>query len=74
MTTNSQSKSIEVVVQPDGKLQIEALGFTGADCERATRFLEQALGWQTSRQRKPEYFRGSAVKGKRQQKLGGGQP
>ena len=37
-------KTIEVVIGPDGSLKIEALGFKGADCERATAFLEKALG------------------------------
>ena len=32
-------KTIEVVIGPDGSLKIEAMGFKGADCERATAFL-----------------------------------
>lgn len=67
----TKTKSIEVVVEPNGKLQIEAVGFAGADCEKATRFLEQALGWQTSRQRKPEYYRAHAAPAQRRQRLGG---
>ena len=50
-------KQIEVIVHPDGSLKIDALGFKGADCEKATRFLELALGRQTGNQRKPEYHR-----------------
>ena len=50
------AKTIEVIVQPDGSLKIEAVGFRGADCEKATRFLEQALGKPTNRQKKPEYY------------------
>ncbi len=50
-------KSIEIIVQADGTLSIDALGFEGADCEQATRFLEQALGVQADRRRKPEYHR-----------------
>ena len=46
------SKSIEVIVQPDGSLKIDAVGFQGADCEKATAFLEQALGQTTGRQKK----------------------
>ena len=52
-----KSRSIEVVVHSSGELQIEAVGFKGADCEKATAFLEQALGRITSKQRKPEYHR-----------------
>lgn len=50
-------KSIEVVVNTDGSLEIEAVGFTGSDCEKATSFLEKALGMVSSRNRKGEYYR-----------------
>ncbi len=49
------SKAIEVIIQPDGSLKIDAVGFQGSDCEQATAFLEDALGQTESRQRKPEY-------------------
>lgn len=47
-------KTIELIVKPDGSLMIDAVGFHGADCEKATRFLEQALGRQAGKQKKPE--------------------
>lgn len=50
-------KSIEIIVQPSGELKIDAVGFAGADCEKATAFLEQALGQINARQRKPEWHR-----------------
>jgi len=49
------SKSIEVIIGTDGALAIEAVGFQGADCEKATAFLEEALGQASSKQKKPEY-------------------
>ena len=49
-------RSIEVVVDEKGGLQIEALHFQGADCEKATRFLEEALGTKQEQRRKPEYL------------------
>lgn len=55
-------KSIEVIVQPDGSLKIEAFGFAGADCEKATAFLEKALGTALTRKRKADYYRATAVK------------
>ena len=55
-------KAIEVVVGPAGELKIEAVGFTGADCEKATAYLEQALGLVKARQKKPEYHRCNARK------------
>jgi hypothetical protein len=69
-----RTKTVEVVIQPGGQLQIEAHGFTGTGCEAATQFLEEALGSPGARKRKGEYYRSPAVRAKRQQRLGGGQP
>jgi hypothetical protein len=49
------SRTIEVIVDDVGHIQIDAIGFQGVDCEKATAFLEQALGQVGDRQRKPEY-------------------
>lgn len=48
-------RTIEIVVQLDGQVKIEAVGFQGPDCEKATAFLEKALGTVTSKAKKPEY-------------------
>ena len=48
-------RSIEVIVMPDGQLVIDAVGFKGAACDKATRFLEEALGRIAGKQRKPAY-------------------
>jgi hypothetical protein len=48
-------RSIEVTVSPIGDITIDAMGFKGADCEKATRFLEEALGVAGPKQKKPEY-------------------
>ena len=37
-------QEIHVDIAPDGALAIDAVGFTGPDCDQATRFLEEALG------------------------------
>ena len=50
-------KTIEILITPAGQLTINAAGFAGLDCEKATAFLEQALGAVTTKQRKPEYYR-----------------
>ncbi len=63
-----KQRSIEVVVMPDGSLVIDAIGFKGPDCEKATRFLEEALGQITAQQRKPEYIERNQTK--RQQRVG----
>ena len=48
-------KAVEILISPSGQLNINAAGFAGADCEKATAFLEQALGKLTAKQRKPEW-------------------
>ncbi|MBI3852726.1 MAG: DUF2997 domain-containing protein [Verrucomicrobia bacterium] len=50
-------KIIEILINPQGQLTINAAGFQGADCEQATAFLESALGQPSNRTRKPEWFR-----------------
>lgn len=52
-------RAIEVTVSPNGDIAIEAVAFHGADCERATRFLEEALGTVATRTKKPEYHQRS---------------
>ena len=48
-------RSIDVIVMPDGSLIIDAVGFKGPECDKATRFLEEVLGQIASKQRKPAY-------------------
>ena len=62
------SRSIEILIAADGQLTIDAIGFKGADCDQATKFLEQALGLTATKQKKPEYHQSS--RRQHQQKLG----
>ncbi len=62
-------RTIEIIVGPQGGIQIEAVNFRGPDCEQATRFLEEALGQIKQRRRKPEYL--ARAKTKTQQRVGG---
>ena len=62
------NKTIEVIVSPNGDIQIDAVGFKGPDCEKATQFLEEALGVVKQKQRKPEFNQQSTKK--TQQKVG----
>lgn len=49
---------IEIECNSDGSVKIEALGFEGAACEKATAAIEKALGGkETSRAKKPEFFK-----------------
>ena len=61
-------RSIEVIVNVDGSLVVDAIGFKGPDCEKATRFLEEALGRIVVKQRKPAY--GERNQMRRQQRVG----
>jgi uncharacterized glyoxalase superfamily protein PhnB len=63
-------RTIEVSVGPTGEITIEAIAFQGADCEKATRFLEEALGAVITRTKKPEYHQRSKRGQGTQQKLG----
>jgi hypothetical protein len=53
---------ITVIVNPAGEVQIDAIGFKGADCEKATAFLEQALGITLTRKRKADYYQAAVKK------------
>ena len=61
--------TIEIIIGTRGEIQIDAVGFKGSDCEKATVFLEEALGVVGQKVKKPEYHQ----QGTRthQQKLGG---
>jgi len=50
------SKTIAIIVAPDGSSRVETKGFSGSDCQAASRFVEQALGKSTGEQLKPEFY------------------
>lgn len=56
-------KSIDVIIKPDGSVEIEASGFSGGECLSATKPLEDWLGGEVGpRTIKPEFqHRGAAV-------------
>jgi hypothetical protein len=63
------NRTIEVIVGPGGELQIDAVGFKGPDCEKATLFLEKALGVVGKKVKKPEFHQHANTT--HQQTLGG---
>ena len=65
----TNKRTIEVTVSPEGGITIEALAFKGADCEQATRYLEEALGVVGQKTRKPEFHQ--HARRQQQQRLGG---
>ena len=50
-------KSIDVIVKADGSSNVTTSGFTGSECQDASRFLESALGESNSEQRTAEFYR-----------------
>jgi hypothetical protein len=62
-------KTVVVEVAPTGEITIDAVGFSGASCEQATKFLEEALGTVAAKAKKPEYHQRRSSQN--QQKVGG---
>ena len=50
------ARIIEVVVSPTGETTVQTKGYAGADCLRASKFLEQALGVVTADHRTAEFY------------------
>lgn len=49
-------RTVEITFAPSGEVTIEAIGFRGNACEKATQEIEKILGTPASRRKKPEYF------------------
>ena len=48
-------RTIEIIIGLQGEIKIDAIGFKGPDCEKATEFLQKALGVVVGKTKKPEY-------------------
>ena len=53
------SKTIEIIVSPDGQSHIETKGFAGSNCREASKFIEQALGERISDTPTSEFYHSS---------------
>ena len=62
------SKHIIVEIDLDGNIVVDAVGFKGAECEKATKAIEDALGMKTGGTKKPEYYESATQV---QQRIGG---
>jgi hypothetical protein len=47
---------IEVTVSPAGETTVQTKGYAGADCLRASKFLEQALGAVATDRKTAEFY------------------
>ena len=50
------NKTIEIIVGPKGETTVQTKGFSGPECQEASRFVETALGKRTSEQKTAEFF------------------
>ncbi|MFZ1933917.1 MAG: DUF2997 domain-containing protein [Thermoguttaceae bacterium] len=62
------SRTIEIVVTPEGKTTVQTLGFAGSSCRDVSRFLEQALGQRLAEHRTAEFFQTVDVQQTQQQR------
>ena len=49
------TRTIELIVTPDGKTTVQTRGFVGSSCQDASRFIEQALGQRTEEKLTTEF-------------------
>ena len=49
-------KRIEIIVDAKGNSEVQTKGFSGNDCVAASRFIEDALGKQTSQRKTGEFY------------------
>jgi hypothetical protein len=47
---------IEVTVSPQGEATVQTKGYSGGDCLRASKFLEEALGSSTAERKTADYY------------------
>jgi len=57
-------RTIEIIVTPTGQTSLQTLGFTGASCQQASRFLEEALGQKTADRRTAEFYQRARTEGR----------
>ncbi|MCB9953668.1 MAG: DUF2997 domain-containing protein [Planctomycetaceae bacterium] len=48
-------RSIVIIISPSGETQLETKGYSGAECQQASRFLERALGHRTEERLTSEF-------------------
>ena len=68
MLPAATDSSIEVVrvnkkrdAAPKGEVTVKTRGYTGSECLKASKFLEEALGTPTADHKTPEYYETPAV-------------
>jgi hypothetical protein len=62
------TKTIEIIVTAEGKTTVQTLGFSGASCRDASRFIEQALGQRTGERLTAEFHQAATTEQQQQQR------
>ena len=62
------SKTIEIIVTPQGETTVTTKGFKGSECREASKFLEDALGQRAGEQLTAEFHQSQEVNQSAQQK------
>jgi hypothetical protein len=63
------TKTIEILVNPQGQTTVQTRGFTGPSCRDASRFVEQALGQRTAEQLTGEFHQAADARQGQRQKV-----
>ena len=50
------TRTIEVIISPQGETKLETKGFAGSSCQQASQSLEQALGIKVSEKPTAEFY------------------
>ena len=61
------TKTIEVIVKPDGQIELTTQGFFGSACQKATLFLRRALGLVNEEKLTQEYYQAAHAESQRVQ-------
>ncbi|MCA9091476.1 MAG: DUF2997 domain-containing protein [Planctomycetaceae bacterium] len=56
------SRTIEIIVAPNGQTRVETHGFAGSECRSASQFIERALGQQTDERLKAEFHQTNSTR------------
>ena len=62
------TKTIEIIVSPNGEIALRTTGFAGQSCRDASKFIEQALGQRISEQLTAEFYQTQSVEQQQQQR------
>jgi hypothetical protein len=61
------TKTIDVIVSPQGETTVQTSGFTGSDCLAASKYLEQALGVGIGERKTGEFFAATQIEQQQRQ-------